>query len=259
MGGTRSAWEDCADDYAREVAESPWGQALYSEVASRVKRLLKGRGPGATILDVAAAVGEPALTVAACLPAAKIIATDASQAMVQAMRSRVRAWGLPNVVCKIADGEMLVGFKDGTVDVVTCAHGVEYMPSAERAVAEFWRVARRGGWVVVVTWAPPRGCSMFAFQEKAHHLQEAAEAAAEGWPPPRGGEVPGRAPDHLGREGVLMGLLEGAGFVEVQEQRGSVTHRLGKPPAAVFRDEFEVPFATKIARCERSQNGTIKK
>ena len=32
---------------------------------------------------------------------------------------------MPNVVCKIADGEMLVGFKDGTVDVVTCAHGVE--------------------------------------------------------------------------------------------------------------------------------------
>ncbi|CAN0116244.1 unnamed protein product, partial [Discosporangium mesarthrocarpum] len=86
------------------------------------------------VLDVGSAGGEPAFTIAKSMPAAKVYATDVAPAMVSQISNRARLIGVKNIVSAVADGENLMGFKDSSVDAVTCTHGLMFMPQWERAI-----------------------------------------------------------------------------------------------------------------------------
>eukprot|EP00611_Tribonema_gayanum_P012274 TRINITY_DN228_c1_g3_i1.p1 TRINITY_DN228_c1_g3~~TRINITY_DN228_c1_g3_i1.p1 ORF type:complete len:230 (-),score=48.85 TRINITY_DN228_c1_g3_i1:1281-1928(-) len=70
---------------------------------------IKGDGPP-SVLDVASAAGEPAVSIARMLPQATVHATDYSPGMVEALNARIAALrqteGLANVHTGVADGEV---------------------------------------------------------------------------------------------------------------------------------------------------------
>lgn len=117
------SYEAQAADYSAWVLERPLNQGLFDEFAGLLSRELAGR-PGAQVLDVASASGEPAATLARALPAATLLATDLSPAFVALGRRRAQRLGLPNLRCQRADAEALEAGWEASFDAVTCCMGL---------------------------------------------------------------------------------------------------------------------------------------
>lgn len=63
--------------------------------------------------------------------------------------------GLTNVECKSGvDAENLVGFADGSVDVVTISYGLQVMPDWRNCIREVRRVLKAGGTLAIAVWGP---------------------------------------------------------------------------------------------------------
>jgi ubiquinone/menaquinone biosynthesis C-methylase UbiE len=76
------------------------------------------------ILDVAAASGEPALSLALALPEARLISTDLGDSFAGLGRARAAQAGVGGrVEFQTADAEDLRQFGDGSMDAVTCSLG----------------------------------------------------------------------------------------------------------------------------------------
>jgi SAM-dependent methyltransferase len=77
--------------------------------------------------------------------------------MIAQARGELERIGAEGVDLHVMDAEAL-SFADATFDAVTCAFTLFFLPHPERAAAEFARVARPGGRVIVSTWgeADPR-------------------------------------------------------------------------------------------------------
>lgn len=78
---------------------------------------LEGR-PGAHILDVASASGEPAATLAAALPNAHVVSTDVAPPYLELGQARAQQLGLVNISFETADGEDLHQYADDSFDAV---------------------------------------------------------------------------------------------------------------------------------------------
>ncbi|EFN54936.1 hypothetical protein CHLNCDRAFT_134674 [Chlorella variabilis] len=76
---------------------------------------LEGR-PGAHILDVASASGEPAATLAAALPNAHVVSTDVAPPYLELGQARAQQLGLVNISFETADGEDLHQYADDKYD-----------------------------------------------------------------------------------------------------------------------------------------------
>eukprot|EP00887_Chlorella_sp_A99_P003173 scaffold9.g3173.t1 len=139
-------WEASAPAYAKWVVGNRTMSGLYEHFVEVLMPVLSGKD-APTVLDIAAASGEPALSLAQALPAARITATDISPAYM-AVRSdllgeaRVAAAGLGNVAFRVADGERLSDFADASFDAVTISLGVMFMPSHAACLAECKRVLK---------------------------------------------------------------------------------------------------------------------
>lgn len=114
-----------------------------------------------SILDVASASGEPALSLAAALPHAQVIATDLAETYLPLGRARAENAGLSNVSFQVADGENLVGFENDTFDAVTCSLGLMFFPREEQGLKEFYRVLKPGGIVALTVWPGEARVPMF--------------------------------------------------------------------------------------------------
>lgn len=113
------------------------------------------RPEGAAVLDVAAGPGNVATELVA-RGAAEVTALDLSFAMLAEGARR----GHPGISWVNADAQALP-FADAIFDAVTISFGLRNVPDPERALAEFARVTRPGGRLVVCefaapTWAPLR-------------------------------------------------------------------------------------------------------
>ena len=104
---TREQWDAIAAGYDAFV--TPTHMWLGNEALGRA-----GVGAGARFLDVAA--GSGALSVPAARLGADVLATDLSPAMIERLRERARAEGLPNLECRVMDGHALE-LEDDTFDV----------------------------------------------------------------------------------------------------------------------------------------------
>lgn len=119
-----------------------------------------GVRPGHRILDIASGTGDLARAFAPQVGAAgMVVATDINGAMLAQGRAALEDAGLcvPVTQC---DAERLP-FPDAAFDRVTCAFGLRNMTHKDRALAEFARVLKPGGKVMVLEfsrpWAPLRG------------------------------------------------------------------------------------------------------
>ena len=114
----------------------------------RAARLVKAWSP-AQILDLASGSGDLALALERACPNARLVATDFCEPMLlKAKDKNVR--GLV-----VADGQKLP-FPDNTFDALTIGFGLRNMTSWPAALAEFKRVLRPGGHLLILDFSQPR-------------------------------------------------------------------------------------------------------
>ena len=124
----------------------------------RVAAAAAAVGPGDTVVDVAGGTG--ALAHELARGGARVLALDFSWNMVATGAQRARANGDDSVWWCNGDGTKLP-LPDSSVDAVTIAFGLRNLPDPAAGLAEFARVTRPGGRLVVLefshpVWAPFR-------------------------------------------------------------------------------------------------------
>jgi ubiquinone/menaquinone biosynthesis C-methylase UbiE len=102
---------------------------------------------GMRVLDIATGTGLVARAAAAEVgPSGHITATDVSPSMLEQARANLA--DLANVSFGIENAQSLT-FDDESFDAVICGLGVMFFPDPARAVAEFYRVLRPGGYAAI--------------------------------------------------------------------------------------------------------------
>lgn len=139
-------WDSAAERY--EKTAHPYTARYIDAALAHVPLSASSR-----VLDVAAGTG--ALTLAAAVSGAQVVATDFSPGMV----ARIAAKGLPNVEARVMDGQAL-DLPDGVFDAVFSIFGVFMFPDWRKGLAEMARVTRSGGYGVVAVWQD-RGAGAF--------------------------------------------------------------------------------------------------
>jgi demethylmenaquinone methyltransferase/2-methoxy-6-polyprenyl-1,4-benzoquinol methylase len=106
--------------------------------------------PGERILDVAAGTGTSSASLARS--GASVVAADFSPGMIEV--GRRRQTGVPNLVFVEADATSLP-FGDDEFDAVTISFGLRNVNEPKQALAEFFRVTKPGGRLVVCEFSHP--------------------------------------------------------------------------------------------------------
>ncbi len=149
--------DDAATRQKREIA------GFYSRVASRydavgpavfarlgelvvaLAGIPAGIREGAQVLDVAAGRGANLFPAARAVgPTGRVIGIDIAPAMVEETTRALAERGLANAAMLRMDAEELT-FADESFDVVLCSFAYFFFPHLERALAQFYRVLRPGG------------------------------------------------------------------------------------------------------------------
>ena len=151
-GQTREAWDAIARGYDEFV--TPTHMQIGHDALTRA-----GVGPGVRFLDVAA--GSGALSIPAARLGARVVATDLSPAMTEALAARARADGVA-VETRLMDGHAL-DFADDCFEVAGSQYGVMLFPDLPRALGEMARVTRPGGRVLMVVYGPPTRFEILGF------------------------------------------------------------------------------------------------
>jgi demethylmenaquinone methyltransferase/2-methoxy-6-polyprenyl-1,4-benzoquinol methylase len=117
-----------------------------------------GVRPGETVLDVACGTGDLTQAFALRSPAARVIGVDFTAQMLEvAVRKQAR---LPDNDARriqyVRGDAQELPIQTASVDVVSIAFGIRNVADPARAVAEFARVLRPGGRLVVLEFSQPR-------------------------------------------------------------------------------------------------------
>ena len=190
------------------------------------------------ILDIAAASGEPSISLAKALPQAEITATDIAETYVTLCQERVRAAGVKNVSFLAADGENLHQFADANFDAVTCSLGLMFFSNEVTGLSEFHRVLKPGGVLAVATWADV--VPFFTLSLKA----------ADNLAPPTEDDTrrPVATAMRFGNGKSLCQNISDVGFVDVDHHQFDVTFRVSNEgPDGWWGRLLKTPFPLKAA------------
>jgi ubiquinone/menaquinone biosynthesis C-methylase UbiE len=136
-----------------QVAEAYRTSAVHAAGADLDPLVTAARLTGTErALDAGSGAGH---TVLALAPhAAEVVSVDLAEAMLAQGRRQAVERGLTNVLFERGDVEAL-GYADGTFDVVVTRYSAHHWPHPRRALAEFHRLLRPGGRLLVsdiVSW-----------------------------------------------------------------------------------------------------------
>jgi SAM-dependent methyltransferase len=208
IGGEPGPWNAVATGY-----EKVWFEAL-PELTERAIHFVSPT-PSTTILDVGAGPGTFAIRVAPRV--ARVVAIDFADKMIDRLRARLERERVANVETHVMDGQML-SFGDASFDAVVSMFGWFMFPDRARGLAEFRRVVREGGLVLVTSWGPP---------ERNHVLGAGMGALREALPdlPRPAGPLPTQIPDVCAEE------MRAAGFADVSATIVRSSIRYASAPA----------------------------
>ena len=190
---TRPAWDRIAAGY--DATNTPVHMWLANEGLRRVQ--LRA---GMRFLDVAA--GSGALSIPAARLGARVLATDQSPVMLELLRERARAEGLP-IETRVMDGHQLE-LDDESVDVAGSQFGVMLFPDMPQGIREMARVVRSGGRVLVNAYGDPRRIEFLDFFVAAVRAVRPEFTGPPVDPPPLPFQLrdPGRLRDELAAAGL---------------------------------------------------------
>lgn len=182
---------------------------------------------GERILDIAAGTGTSSAALART--GAHVVAADFSTGMIEV--GRARHAGNPNLEFVQADATALP-FADGEFDAVTISFGLRNVVEPKKALAEFHRVLKPGGRLVICEFSTPplRPIRLGYFAYLNHVMPRIVKLASSN----------AEAYDYLGEsiaawpdQATLAGWLRAAGFVDVAHRNLSLgivaLHRGIKP------------------------------
>ena len=128
----------------RTLVSGPAWQALGELIARSVR-------PGATVLDAGTGTGDATALVLARANPGRVLAVDASKAMLHAARKKI-----PDARVVWAQHDITsLPYPDASVDVVVSTWTLETLPDPRRAVREFLRVIKDDGFVIYAFSARP--------------------------------------------------------------------------------------------------------
>jgi SAM-dependent methyltransferase len=146
---SRDRWERAAAGWgaqreAMRAASEPVAAWLIDAV---------GVKPGETVLELAAGPGDTGLALAQRLrPGGRLIATDASDPMIELVRERAAELGLEEVVEARAMDAERIDLRAASVDGVLCRWGFMLFTDPDAALRETRRVLRPGRRVALAAW-----------------------------------------------------------------------------------------------------------
>jgi SAM-dependent methyltransferase len=203
----------------------------YERYMGRWSRLLApafiafaGVKNGSRVLDVGTGTGSLAAAVEASMPGSEIVGVDPSEGFIAYARENVTS---PRTHFEVGDAQALK-FKDATFDYTLALLVMNFIPDADKAVAEMRRVTRAHGVISACVWDYDAGMQMLRFfWDEAVTLDPAIEPKDE-------------RHMNLSRQGELGDLLRKAGLVDVTEEPLVIDQAYSS-----FRDYWE-PFTKAV-------------
>jgi SAM-dependent methyltransferase len=206
-----AAWEEAAPGWSRrrEMMRRWAGPVSHWMVEAIVPQ------PGERVLELAAGLGETGMLAAELVaPMGGVVISDQAEAMLGGARERAAELGLSNLEFKVLNAEW-IDLPLASVDAILCRWGYMLMADPAAALGESRRVLRPGGRLAMAVWD--------SIASNPWALLPATELSERGLAPagaPAADTVPGasRAPGPfaLGDAGVVRGLLEDAGFFDIE-------------------------------------------
>lgn len=203
---SRQQWSEAAESWARAAEEEETGASGDATPWMLEAAELQ---PGQRVLELACGAGRVGLQAASRVgPDGTVLCSDFSQAMVDAVAERVERLGVPNVSTQVLDAQQLE-LSDDDFDAVLCRFGYMLMADPAQALRESARVLRPDGRLALAVWGVAEEnpwLSLIIFALIDHLNAPLPEPGAPG-------------PFSLGEAERLRGLVEEAGFVEVEVER----------------------------------------
>jgi enediyne biosynthesis protein CalE5 len=232
--GQRRQWNSAAAGWRK------WSEMIDGAASGISERLveLAGVEPGSRVLDVAAGYGEPSLSAARAAGAeGAVLATDISAEMIAFGRERAAATGLENIEFVQSDAVSL-DFPEASFDAALSRWGIIFEPDAEAAAARIRSFLEPGGRLAISSWGPPDRVPFLAIPMRT------AMQRLQVPPPPPGTPGPLSRPTPQ----ALGGLLEAAGFSDVEVEESEVTFEWQSPEEfTIFIREIAPPITAMIA------------
>jgi ubiquinone/menaquinone biosynthesis C-methylase UbiE len=208
-----------------------WHAEVRSQSAAATAWLveLAGVGRGASVLDLASGVGDPALDLAQRVGKdGLVVATDLLSGPLEFTERAARAQGLHWL--RVAQCDMAsLPFADSSFDAVTCRFGLMFCNNLAATLTEIRRVLRPGGKAAFIVWGArtqPLFESTLGVLDEALPSDVSVPATAEP-------DAPG--PFRFERAGSLAAELERARFREVSEKAQRVPWLFRGSPEQYFQ------------------------
>jgi ubiquinone/menaquinone biosynthesis C-methylase UbiE len=136
-------WSAVARGYAEEIV--PLHEAVVAEALERVPLQAGDR-----VLDIA--TGPGTLAFVAARKARSVEAVDFASGMIAEVKARAQREAVTNVAATVMDAQALA-FPNDDFDAAFCMFGFMFFPDRPRVFREIQRVVRRGGRLLIATWA----------------------------------------------------------------------------------------------------------
>ena len=190
---TQPDWDKIAEKFDLWLPYlAPVGEALLDALEAR---------RGEVILDVAAGTGEPALSLVRRLRGNLVVeGVDAANGMVKVAQAKAKQEGWTNLRFSCMPAERL-DFPAHHFDRAMCRFGVMLFDHPQKGLEEILRVLKPGGRLVSAVWGPPASMTTLYWAHLAFRDRL-----------PEDKQPPLVKATSLGAPGILLGLLETAGF-----------------------------------------------